>query len=765
MKKAKKIAAALLSAVMVLTLMSIPVNAADFCSQVPNGNNINAQNYSYYYAKVINSYLTETPDGTLMRVQGASDGKAYVEYYSPSYSPVGQKTIPAGLPLFGGFYSSGDNYYILSGQQNDAEDNSVEVYRVTKYDTDWNELGHASLFGANTYIPFDAGSARFDMCGNYLLIRTCHEMYQSSDGYHHQANVTIEIDTESMTVSDSYMQVMNSTYGYVSHSFNQFIKVEDSHIIAVDHGDAYPRSVALIRYTTDCSTGRFTPDYYNRCGVYSMLDIYGSIGANYTGVQVGGFEISDTSYIVTGTTTEQAENASDTANVFVSSMNKADNTVTFSYITDIKEGSANPSNTRLTALGDNSFMLFWSIGTTVYYCKLDSAGNVCSEIYSMNGNLSDCDPIVADGKVIWYTYSNSAVTFYEVELSQPANNSAVTVENGHNWELLSVDSTGNAQLVCSKCGETRTGVLPSKMSLYWEQGDGWWYSSAPSTVFSGTQMGVNSSYNSYSGNAATLKDFEVISSDESIAVVSGSTRGAEYRNIIWKKSGTVTITIRNIYNPDISRAYTVKVIDYISEKNSGIIDRENGFIYGINAGSASINDYITPTDGVTLNLSAEKLSTDVTVDVVYGGKTVESYKLVIFGDVNGDGWYDGQDAAIVSCIADGMLAKNDVPAAEYFAADCTHDGVIDSTDVLLLMDAGVLLQEIDQTKSEEELLETSSAYVEYLSLIDQTVNAEAAESAEDEPVDPGFTFDFFDTLLSIIKEIISVIKSVTAFFR
>ena len=65
------------------------------------------------------------------------------------------------------------------------ESADVEVYRITKYDKDWNRISSAGLYDCNTTVPFDAGSARMDSAGDYLFIRTCHEMYQSSDGRNH----------------------------------------------------------------------------------------------------------------------------------------------------------------------------------------------------------------------------------------------------------------------------------------------------------------------------------------------------------------------------------------------------------------------------------------------------------------------------------------------------------------------------------------------------------------------------------------------------
>lgn len=104
-----------------------------------------------------------------MRVQaGALDGTLLVEYYDSSYNYQRTVTVPLSLPVFGAFYESADNYYVLSGQNNTDHDDSVEVYHVTKYTKDWKALDPV-VFGANTAYPFDAGSARMVINGNYLL--------------------------------------------------------------------------------------------------------------------------------------------------------------------------------------------------------------------------------------------------------------------------------------------------------------------------------------------------------------------------------------------------------------------------------------------------------------------------------------------------------------------------------------------------------------------------------------------------------------------
>ena len=196
------------------------------------------------------------------------------------------------------------------------------------------------------------------------------------------------------------------------------------------------------------------------------------------------------------------------------------------------------------------------------------------------------------------------------------------------------------------------------------------------------------------------------------------------------------------------------------------IDEENGFIYGLTPNMINTDGLIDCGDlvcGVLFNSNYE-FSTDAVFYFCDYHYITAYYTGVLFGDVNGDGWYDGMDAVLTSCIASGKLTQNDLTPAQWKAADCNHDGVIDSADVLLLEDAGVLISSVGQL-DEPELLQTNSAYVEYLNLIDQMAETETIEAVKEEPVDPGYTFNFFDIILNLIKEIITVIKSVIAFLK
>lgn len=203
----------------------------------------------------------------------------------------------------------------------------------------------------------------------------------------------------------------------------------------------------------------------------------------------------------------------------------------------------------------------------------------------------------------------------------------------------------------------------------------------------------------------------------------------------------------------------------IADGADASIDDNSGIITGlslINKNAADVENLLANRN-VTVSSDGNKVGTGDTITVYKAnGDVYKQLSVVIFGDVNGDGVYDGMDAMKVNLLANGMLTKEDVGEAAYMAADCNHDGVIDQFDVDILNDAGLLLAGIDQSMSEEELLETT-AYVEYLNLIDQTVEEEKAEVVEEEPVSP--VTNPLSKIISVIKDLIAIIKAAVAFIR
>ena len=519
-----------------------------------SGSNVNDQDY-VQWSDTVKSYLTVCDNGNYMRVQsGAIKGKLLVEYYSSDFEPLSTKLIDNELPIFGAFYDSGNNYYVLSGQENPKQNDSLEVFRITKYDKNWNKIKSCGLYGANTTVPFDAGSARMTHSGDHLLVRTCHEMYKSSDGNNHQSNVTIEVDMPSMTITDSYTGVMNVDYGYVSHSFNQFIKTDGNHIVALDHGDAHPRSAVLVKYNSDFTTGKFFPSYFDKVSNIDVVTYpeYTAGHYNYTGAAIGGFDVSSSSYIVAQSTVDlDYINTSETRNVYVSAVSKDLSTNKLYKITSYAEGTDSASAPQLVKINNNSFLLLWSRDTKVSCVKLNADGTVNGSIHTFEGSLSDCQPVIKNGRAVWYVYDKNNVTFNSMNLSNLDDIKTVDVKTGHDYETKYASKTdGTVTQTCKSCGYVNKFTVPTSTTVYWRTDLS---NTSFSSVLSKTQFSVGDSIDFWLYDDT---DYTVEFSDRSMVSVNKLENYAnDIRRITFKNGGSLTVKIYPTYNPSVAKTY------------------------------------------------------------------------------------------------------------------------------------------------------------------------------------------------------------------
>ena len=519
-----------------------------------SGSNVNAQDY-VQWSDTVKSYLTVCDNGNYMRVQsGAIEGKLLVEYYSSDFEPLSTKLIDNELPIFGAFYDSGNNYYVLSGQENPKQNDSLEVFRITKYDKNWNKIKSCGLYGANTTVPFDAGSARMTHSGDHLLVRTCHEMYKSSDGNNHQANVTIEVDMPSMTITDSYTGVMNVDYGYVSHSFNQFIKTDGNHIVALDHGDAHPRSAVLVKYNSDFTTGKFFPSYFEQVSNIDVVTYpeYTAGHYNYTGAAIGGFDVSSSSYIVAQSTVDlDYINTSETRNVYVSAVSKDLSTNKLNKITSYAEGTDSASAPQLVKINNNSFLLLWARDTKVSCVKLNADGTVNGSIHTFEGSLSDCQPVIKNGRAVWYVYDKNNVTFNSLNFSNLDDIKTVDVKTGHDYETKYASKTdGTVTQTCKSCGYVNKFTVPTSTTVYWRTDLS---NTSFSSVLSKTQFSVGDSIDFWLYDDT---DYTVEFSDCSMVSVNKLENYAnDIRRITFKNGGSLTVKIYPTYNPSVAKTY------------------------------------------------------------------------------------------------------------------------------------------------------------------------------------------------------------------
>jgi hypothetical protein len=243
----------------------------------------------------------------------------------------------------------------------------------------------------------------------------------------HQANVTIKFDTNSMKISKSYTEVAFSPTGYVSHSFNQFLGIDGDSFIGIDHGDAYERAICLNKCKSDfdaVSDGYFWFD--SDYGTYvSLMDIPGNVGDNYTGVEIGGFGISKSTYIVAGNKVDDFNDKKSVSNVFVTYVDKdLQSKPTVVKLTNYKKSDTNVSTPQMVQISSDRFIVLWESSGIVNYVLIDGKGNKKTKIYQMKGSLSDCQPIVYNGYVTWYTWKDSLVVFNRIEAAHVSKTSS-----------------------------------------------------------------------------------------------------------------------------------------------------------------------------------------------------------------------------------------------------------------------------------------------------------------------------------------------------
>jgi hypothetical protein len=227
--------------------------------------------------------------------------------------------------------------------------------------------------------------------------------------------VTFCFNEDTAEITDGFTGVMNLSYcGYVSHSFNQFIQVDtDGSILAVDHGDAYPRAIVLSQYEDKAGSDKFV----SSCDSVNIKSFSGTIGSNYTNASVGGFEITNSSYLVA---------YEYDGNIYLGSVSKSDfskSGLTTKKLTGYKSSSKTRACTpMLIKVSDDQYVVMWETAKSwnytgkIKYVMVNAKGEKTGSVQTLKGSLSDCKPIVVGEKLVWYVTDSSKPVFYSLNL-------------------------------------------------------------------------------------------------------------------------------------------------------------------------------------------------------------------------------------------------------------------------------------------------------------------------------------------------------------
>ncbi|MDR3091300.1 MAG: hypothetical protein LBU36_03745 [Clostridiales bacterium] len=370
-----------------------------------------------HYGEIAKSRVFVNINGGVSALDVTDDG-LYVTTYDANYQQLSSSKISAELPIFGGFYSGVQYNYIVFGQKNEEESQYKEVVRIVKYDKNFNRLSGLSVTNdliiatgdKGIQIPFDfSNGCEMAEMGNSLVISMSKVQLKTGDGLNHQTSLQIFADTSGFGIS--LTKIGNDNY--VSHSFYEGVVFDGSTPVFLNLGDSYPRSLRLGR-----------PDGGGKYDFVTLHDIQQTKTYQFTGVNVGGFEMSATSYLAVAAVSGNYETSEDEQrNIVLFSVPRGQfgnyavqKNVLAKYIGTDRNASA----PMLVKVSDNLLVVLWeefSAGgvPSLKYVRVDADGNTLGAVVTTSAyRLSDCKPIAFNGKVVWYVNFDGKKAFFEL---------------------------------------------------------------------------------------------------------------------------------------------------------------------------------------------------------------------------------------------------------------------------------------------------------------------------------------------------------------
>lgn len=345
---------------------------------------------------------------------------------------VDTNVVTTALPIVGGFYYNKEvGYYVVSGQENIEENSNKTVVVVEKFSLNWGLLGKLEIKGDIEHLfqgitkPFDAGSCRIEQYGKYLIVHTARKMFQI-DGINHQSNLAFLIDTDTMTT------IENPKIPYVSHSFNQFITLdEEGSAYYLNHGDAgKTRGLVVSKYvnwTIPSELGRFANQDGIQVNIFPFIDREKE-HYNYTGCIVTGFEKIGEQLVTVGASIPQDKTQSEDGkdfrnkNVFVNFTDKYLNQSKTIWLTDYNPTILQYEVTepKLIKIDEERFIILYGVKQKddyiLCYRELDNNGNLIEAVDYKDVVLCGNSQPYFDGKrIFWLGYNRDECVNLQLE--------------------------------------------------------------------------------------------------------------------------------------------------------------------------------------------------------------------------------------------------------------------------------------------------------------------------------------------------------------
>lgn len=389
------------------------------------------------------AYIGEQEGNIQIIVDDINDSKNFIiETFNSNFERIDSKKIHKEIYED----SSEDIYlgekynYIIYGKENLEEKEDAEVIRIVQYNKKWEWVSEDSLYGANTIYPFKSSNISYAEHNGNLYVKTAHQMFKADDGLNHQASMAIVFNAEQGKIVDSATEVNRFPYGYVAHSFAQYVQFEDDMYFSIDHGDAYPRAIVLTKNRAIGTDGALQEEPSER----EILQIPGLLGENYTGISVGGYEISKTHHLVAISTAYMKDGIvaqEGTRNIQILALRKGDEeegeVKKISITNYVPADDHQVGQPYMIEITNNRYMLLWQEVKfdpenkwykdreyRVFYTLIDGDGNQLCENKSFEGAIGGVKPIFYNGRVVWYAARNDKFLFYNL----PIDGSSVDIK-------------------------------------------------------------------------------------------------------------------------------------------------------------------------------------------------------------------------------------------------------------------------------------------------------------------------------------------------
>ena len=356
----------------------------------------------------------------------------YIEYYDDAFNVKSKKSIPLELEIWGGFYNGSDGYYLVEGQSNGEEDDAKEVIRIIRYDKNWQKTGTAHITGiagdvfGQVRIPFYGGSVEMTEINGTLYIATAHQGYVDESltpPTGHQGLLVIAVDQSTMKG-----EIIENNLG---HSFSQYVKTKGNTFYLLEQNEGY-RAATLSRYDTVTKQWKQIRiyQYGGKKNSPWAIDCYASVDA---------MEISSDSVLSLGTSIDQSKYATASEdnlplNIYLTVTPLDDFTQEATKVislTNYTEQGKAFLGVKITKVNDNRFMISWEeydsktegsgteedslAGSTLHYVFVDGKGNKISQEYTTGAPISGCQPILKNGKIVYYASNKNMVDFYSID--------------------------------------------------------------------------------------------------------------------------------------------------------------------------------------------------------------------------------------------------------------------------------------------------------------------------------------------------------------